>query len=365
MAKISPISIKYLIKAKFVAEGTVEKPDVIGAVFGQTEGLLGSDLEMRELQKEGKIGRVNVELESKDGKTVGKIEIPSSLDQAETSIIGASLETIEKIGPSEAKIEVEKIEDVRGNKRKYIIDRAKELLEKIEGRGESSDIAKNVTENSRISKIKEYEGLPAGDISSKEIIVVEGRADVVNLLKNNINNVIAMNGTILPDTIKEMSKDKEITLFVDGDRGGKLIAKNVMKNAEVDYVASAPDGKEVEELTKKEILMSLRKRRAVEDSKKTKRLREEDKEELKRIIEKIEGKKKAVLLDSNLEKVRELSLRNLGSSLSRMRKKIRVIVMDGTVTAGIVRAAEKAGCEYIVAKNFAYGGDSKIEFLSL
>ena len=33
MAKISPVSIKYMIYAKFEADGMVEKPDVIGAVF--------------------------------------------------------------------------------------------------------------------------------------------------------------------------------------------------------------------------------------------------------------------------------------------------------------------------------------------
>jgi len=72
MAKISPVSIKYLVHANFVAEGRLEKPDVIGAIFGQTEGLLGSDLEMRELQKEGKIGRIDVDVKYEDSKTLGK-----------------------------------------------------------------------------------------------------------------------------------------------------------------------------------------------------------------------------------------------------------------------------------------------------
>lgn len=116
MAKISPVSIKYTVHAKFSAHGSVEKPDVIGALFGQTEGLLGNDLEMRELQKEGKIGRIEVELKSEDGKTTGEIKIPSALDKAETALIGAAIETIDKIGPTEATIEVESIEDVRGGK---------------------------------------------------------------------------------------------------------------------------------------------------------------------------------------------------------------------------------------------------------
>ena len=108
MAKVSPVSIKYMIHADFIAEGALEKPDVIGAIFGQTEGLLGSELEMRELQKEGKIGRIEVDLERSDKKTMGKIKIPTALDQSETTLIAAAIETIERIGPSDAKIEVTK-----------------------------------------------------------------------------------------------------------------------------------------------------------------------------------------------------------------------------------------------------------------
>src|SRR3990167_1575643 len=128
MAKISPVSIKYMIYASFKAEGPLERPDVIGAVFGQTEGLLGSDMEMRELQKEGKIGRIEVGLEIVDGKSVGEIRIPTAMDKSETTLIAATLETIDRIGPTEAEIKVIKIEDVRGSKRDYILERAKQLL---------------------------------------------------------------------------------------------------------------------------------------------------------------------------------------------------------------------------------------------
>src|SRR3989344_1998777 len=194
MAKVSPVSIKYMIYASFKSEGPLEKPDVIGAIFGQTEGLLGSDLEMRELQKEGKIGRIEVELETVDGKTVGEIKVPSALDKSETTLIAAALETIDRIGPTESEIKVIKIEDVRGSKRDYILDRARKLLEGLD-ENSFEDFSKSVKEESRVAKIQEYgnERLPAGDLSGNEIIVVEGRADVINLLKNRVNNVIGMN----------------------------------------------------------------------------------------------------------------------------------------------------------------------------
>ncbi len=267
MAKIAPTSIKYIVHAKFTADVPIEKPDVIGAIFGQTEGLLGEDMEMRELQKQGKIGRIDVELSSEDGSTVGEIEIPSAMDKTETTLIGAALETIEKIGPSETKITVEKIEDVRGSKRDYIMERARQLLAGIQGGDDFKDLGKELGASSKAAALQTYgtENLPCGDISGNEVIVVEGRADVVNMLRQGISNVICMNGVKLPETIKELSREKSVTLFVDGDRGGKLIIRNVTENAKVDYIAVAPEGKEVEELTSKEILQALRKKVPVEE----------------------------------------------------------------------------------------------------
>jgi len=164
MAKISPASIKYMVHANFAVEGALEKPDVIGAIFGQTEGLLGADLEMRELQKEGKIGRIEVELERKNKMTTGVIKIPTALDQSETTLIAADVETIEKMGPCDAQIEVENIEDVRGSKREYIIERAKKLMGEIKGKTDSREISKTIKEASRTTSVQEYgkEKLSAG-----------------------------------------------------------------------------------------------------------------------------------------------------------------------------------------------------------
>src|SRR3989344_5758349 len=209
MAKVSPVSIKYMIYASFKAEGPLEKPDVIGALFGQTEGLLGSELEMRELQKEGKIGRIEVDLSVVDGKSVGLIKLPSALDKSETTLVAAALETIDRIGPTEARIDIVKVEDVRGSKRDYILDRAKKLLEGLEEGGEFGEMSRALKEDARTAKIQEYgdEKLPAGDLSGNEITVVEGRADVVNLLKNRVNNVIGMNGTRLPAAIAKLGEE--------------------------------------------------------------------------------------------------------------------------------------------------------------
>jgi len=398
MAKISPVSIKYMIHARFEATGSVEKPDVIGALFGQTEGLLGSDLEIRELQKEGKIGRIEVETESHGVKTSGRIFIPTALDQSETSLIAAAIETIDRVGPTEAKITVERIEDVRGNKREYIVERAKKLLESMQGVQTSREISNDIRTAARADKIQEYgeEKLPAGDLSGEEIIVVEGRADVVNLLENRINNVIGMNGTKLPKDVIELSKGKTIILFLDGDRGGKLIAKNVIENAQVDYIAFAPDGKEVEELNGKEILASLRKRipakefsissfngergkfetisdriereknellenkQKISENKETEKI---DKTKLKEIISEVNGSKKAYILDKNLNVIGITSMTQISRELLGIRNAFALII-DGKANSSVVQSAEKVGVRCIAAKNFSDASAESIEFVS-
>ncbi|MEM2138719.1 MAG: DNA primase DnaG [Candidatus Woesearchaeota archaeon] len=273
MGKISPVSAKYIIHATINIDGVVDKPDVIGAIFGQTEGLLGSELELRELQRSGRIGRIEVDTDTKSGKTKGFIIIPSSLDKAETAIVGAALEIIQRIGPCNAKIEVQNIEDVRISKRNQVIDRAKELLRKMMDTvmPDSQELADEVAYSVRVMEIQEYgvSRLPAGPAieESDEVIVVEGRADVLNLLKHGFKNAIAINGTSVPEDIVELGKRKVLTAFVDGDRGGTLIVQELMGVTEIDFVARAPDGKEVEELTKKEIHKALRSKIATEQIK--------------------------------------------------------------------------------------------------
>ncbi len=252
---IDPSTTKYLIQARLEAEGIVEKPDVVGAVFGQTEGLLGEELDLRDLQKSGRIGRIEVDVQSKKGRSEGTILIPSSLDQVETSILAAALETIDRVGPCKATIKVDKVEDTRVTKRNKIIERARSLLSSMveESKTSGSDLLDEVRQSVQVSEIVSFgaERLPAGPnvADSDAIIIVEGRQDVLNLLRSGIKNAIAVEGTNVPKTIQELSKERALTAFVDGDRGGDLILKELLQVAEVDFIARAPRGKEVEELT--------------------------------------------------------------------------------------------------------------------
>ncbi len=260
---------KYIIYAELMADGYVEKHDVIGAIFGQTEGLLSSELDLRDLQKSGRIGRIDVELENVNGKSFAKITLPSSLDKVETSILAATLETIDRVGPCLATVKVTYVEDIRVTKRQYITNRARDILRSLmDNMMDTYEITEEIKEQIRTEEIIEYgdEKLPAGPNTdySDAIIVVEGRADVLNLLRCGIKNVIAVEGTSVPKTIVELSKKKTTTVFTDGDRGGELILKELLQTCDVDYIARAPHGREVEELSKKEIVKCLRSKIPVE-----------------------------------------------------------------------------------------------------
>ena len=259
--------MKYLIKARVEVEGLVDRHDIIGAIFGQTENLFGEEFDLRELQERGRIGRIYVDVKQKNMKTIGEIQVPSNLDRIETALLAAMLEAVDKVGPYKAKIQVVDIIDVRAEKIKKIVGRAKEILKMFihEKRPDLKEVLREISEAVKRAEVISYgpEGLPAGPDVDKadEIIIVEGRADVVNLLRYGYRNVIALEGARggkIPETIKRLAREKKAILFVDGDHGGELIIREVVKTVDIDYVARAPPGKEVEELTGKEIAKALK-----------------------------------------------------------------------------------------------------------
>ncbi|GAB3676152.1 DNA primase DnaG [Halopiger thermotolerans] len=253
---------KYLIHADVTADGVVERSDVVGAVFGQTEGLLGDELDLRDLRQSKKVGRIDVEITSTAGQSHGHLTIATSLDKVETATLAAALETITRIGPCRADLEVTEIEDVRAAKRKEVVDRAKELLHTAfdDSVMTSEEILAEVRQHVRVEDITEYEGLPAGPrvAESDAIIVVEGRADVVTLLKYGVKNAIAVEGTNVPDAVAELTRHRTVTAFLDGDRGGDLILEELSQVGDIDYVAFAPAGESVEELDHHQLFAALR-----------------------------------------------------------------------------------------------------------
>lgn len=354
------LTIKYVIRARFEIEGVVEKPDVIGAVFGQTEGLFGPELDLRELQKSGRIGRIEIELHSRQDRTTGTITIPTSLDRVSTALLAASLESINRVGPCSAKVTLEKIEDVREARRKAIIDRAKEILHQwtIEAMPSVDEVFKEVAETLKAAKVEKYgpEELSAGPEvdSSKEIVIVEGRADIINLMRCGIHNVIALEGAKVPETIKKLCKEKEATAFLDGDRGGDLILKELLQVTNIKYVARAPRGKEVEELNCKEIFDALEAKVPVEEILKPRREkpRIEIPKEVVQIAKELNGTLEAVLLDEKLEPIERLPVNQLAEKLQQLNG-VDTVVFDGIITQRIVDIANEKNIKHIVASRIS------------
>ncbi len=261
-------SAKYLIHADIRASGVVERSDVVGAIFGQTEGLLGDDLDLRDLQESSKVGRIDVEINSEGGRSYGTVTVASGLDRVETAVLAAALETIDRIGPCRAEFEVRDLEDVRAAKRRKVVDRATDLLAEFEETALSSrELVEEVRQNVRVEDITAFEGVPAGPrvAESDAIIVVEGRADVLQLLKYGIKNAVAVEGTDVPDAVADLTRERTVTAFLDGDRGGDLILEELAQVGSVDHVAFAPAGRSVENLSREEVLSALREKTPYEE----------------------------------------------------------------------------------------------------
>jgi DNA primase len=250
-------AMKYLIKADLKVNGNVQRKDIIGAIMGQTEGLLGDELELRKLQRTARIGHVDVEVKSSGGKVNGEILIPSSMDNVETAIIASSLETIDRIGPCAAKITVREIQDVRSTKVNAVIDRAKDLLLVMVNSGDAA--TKTVIEEVRsvltVGTAKNFHGLTCGPNveTSDSLIIVEGRNDVRNLLNFGVKNAISCDGagTIKQELLDLAATKENVILAIDGDRGGEMLFRQLNETMKIDFVAQAPVGQEWELLPQK------------------------------------------------------------------------------------------------------------------
>ncbi len=368
---------KYIAKLEVIVNGVVETSDVIGAIFGQLEGLLGPELELKELQRTGKIGRINIRMRREGDRSRGIVELYSGLDKVRTALLAAAMETVDKVGPYPAKFRLIRILDDREERRNDIAKRAAEILRKwsVEREDSFRKLIEFVQRESAKSNFILYgeEELPAarGIEDAEEIIVVEGRADVINLLKYGYDNVIAMGGAVekVPKSLIKLISEKEAIAFVDGDRGGEMVLRTLLEQTDIDYVARAPEGKVVEEMTAKEIRKALsslipaddvRRELGISPPKEEKplaiqkvRTTEED-EKLSRIPEMlreyylmVKDTDKVLLMDDDLHILKEISVGDLLNELNDSRG-VRYIVYDRIVTQRIVDKAYEVGVRAIV-----------------
>ena len=355
--------VKYLVKLKFEVDGVVERADVIGAIFGQTEGLFGPEMNLNELQKSWKVGRIEINLESKNDKTRGEVIIPMSTDIGTAALIAAAVESVDKVGPCSARFNVGAIEDVRAVKRKQIVDRAKLIVRDWSSKtsSEGENLLKDVTESTKRAKVINYgmENLPAGPgvYSSDLVYLVEGRADVVLFLRAGIENVVALEGTSVPDSIIELGKKKRLIAVLDGDRGGDLIEKELAQVVRVEKVLRAPAGKEVEDLTPIDVLNMLKteapapSRRERPAEKAAPMVQEEPDEPVvaktRELYPDLNGTLEAIFLDHGLQEIGRFPISELVQKMEST-SGAEYLIFDGIVTQRLVESAAKMGVKGII-----------------
>ena len=357
---LGPPSMKYIIEARIEVDGVVDRNDIVGAVFGQTEGLFSSELDLRELQKSGRIGRIEISASPQGEKTVGKITVPSALDKYSTALIAAMIESVERVGPYAARVKIERIYDIRAEKRKKIVERARTILYEWEKSKLPEDdvILKELEEAILKARVVEYgpDKLPAGPEvdKSEELIIVEGRADVINLLRHGYRNAVAVEGVKIPRTIKDLSaKKRKVIAFLDGDRGGDLILSELQRaGVKVDLVARAPYGREVEGLTGKEISDALH--HAIPFDEAIRRLKIPKEvpqlpEKINECAKEIEGKLMAIILNSKVQEIERVPVSELAQRLQELKDQAKYVVFDGVITQRLVDILSEVGVDvYLV-----------------
>lgn len=348
-------TMKYIIIFTFTIDGIVDKSDIVGAIFGQTEGIFGPTFDLRELAKNGKIGRIQAyDVEIKNRKTTGFLKITTTKEIEATALIAALIETVDKVGPYKAQFRFKDIIDIREEKIKEIERRAREILDKWRikklPKAEEilDDLRKRLQDKHPIKIIKiDGETLAAGQDFDNydEIILVEGRADVANLVKYGINNVLSIGGGKIPEKIRDIVKGKTVIAFLDGDRGGVLNLRKLMQTVKVDYITLAPEGKEVEELKYDEIVEALKNKKPTNIF-----LIEKNKEikDYKDLILRIAGKLSSLLLDKDRNIINEIPVSDLVEYLDNNEVKADTLILDGIITQRLLDIAEKREIKLII-----------------
>lgn len=317
---------------------------------------------MKKLQKSGKLGRIDVDLRKEDKKTLGNVTIPNNLDQPTAALLAATLESIERVGPYDARFKLVGVEDIREEKRKRIMERAKDIMQRWSAsqRSEVIQMISQVSEVSDVGKIvslaPDVEGGPEAE-TSETLFIVEGRADLTTLMKAGVKNVVATNGVNIPQYVVNLThRKKEVTVLADGDRVGDMIVKELLRRgAKIDYVSKAPQGREVEEMKPIEILDMISKRVDVKTYLATLQAAakpvapENLLNAMKTLRERVRESFIAILLDEEGEIIDEVPVSQLYERLSGL-DNVAGVIFDGIVSQRILDLAQSKNVKIMVGE---------------
>ncbi len=349
--------VKYHVKLSYQVDGLVERTDIIGAIFGQTEGLLGPEMNLNELQRLSKVGRIEITTTSTANTTSGDALLPMSTDIDTCALIAAAIESIDKVGPFDCAFKLETIDDVRAAKKEDIVKRAKEIKQRWATKtvSEGDTMLKDVHAGTP-GKITTYGpselACSSGVFDSDWLILVEGRADVINLLRAGYDNALAIEGAKIDESIKSLCDTKKnVIAFLDGDRAGGFILKELKSIVNIDHELRADPGVEVEELTPQRIDEILRP--VVESLKEQTTLsvqNEDDKpivELASKLYPNLNETLEAIALDSDQKEIFKVPISELVNKLSTQ-SGIKYLVIDGIITQRLLEGAKNAGIECVI-----------------
>ena len=355
--------VKYHVKLSYEVDGLVERADIIGAIFGQTEGLLGPEMNLNELQRVSKVGRIEVNAKPTSNTTNGDALIPMSTDIDTCALIAAGIESIDKVGPFDCKFTLVAIDDVRAAKKEDIVKRAKEIKQKwatktvSEGESMLNDVHQGDT-----GKLSTYGPsrltCSSGVFESTWVILVEGRADVINLLRAGFDNALAIEGAKIDESIKELCNSKEtVVAFLDGDRSGGFILKELKSVVTLDYELQADNGVEVEELTPQRLDEILRPiANEIRDGKPAPKLKSDDDKPVAEMAAKVfadlNETLEAVALDGDKNEIFKVPISEVVSKLSTQ-SGIKYLLLDGIITQRLLQGAKNAGVECVIGHRVA------------
>ena len=360
--------VKYHVKLSYEVDGLVERADIIGAIFGQTEGLLGPEMNLNELQRVSKVGRIEVNSKSTANTTAGEALIPMSTDIDTCALIAAGIESIDKVGPFDCSFKLETIDDVRAAKKDDIVRRAKEIKQKWATKTVSEgETMLNDVHRGDAGKLSTYGPskltCSSGAFDSTWLILVEGRADVINLLRAGYDNVLAIEGAKIDESIKELCGKKDtVVAFIDGDRAGGFILKELKSVVTLDYELQADPGVEVEELTPQRIDEILRPiADEIKNGKPAPVLKSEDDKSVSEMAAKIfpnlNETLEAVGLDGDQKEVFKVPISEVVSKLSSQ-SGIKYLLLDGIITKRLLEGAKNAGVECVIGHRVVKLSDS-------
>ena len=350
--------VKYHVKLSYQVDGLVERADIIGAIFGQTEGLLGPEMNLNELQRVSKIGRIEVNSSSTANTTSGDTLLPMSTDIDTCALIAAAIESIDKVGPFDCKFKLDAIDDIRAAKKDDIVKRAKEIKQiwATKTVSEGDTMLKDVHEGTS-GEVTTYGPSKlhcgSGVFDSNWIILVEGRADVIHLLRAGYDNALAIEGARIDESIKDLCSSKnKVVAFLDGDRAGGFILKELKSVVNVDYELRADADVEVEELTPQRVDEILR---PVADALSGKTapatIRNEDDRPIADLVSKIypnlNETLEAVALDTDQKEIFKVPISELVTKLSSQ-SGIKYLVLDGIITQRLLESAKNVGVECVI-----------------